>query len=147
MSASGLIYSHIAEQPSSILEVVARNAWLRIREVDGYWQTLPEDIAIDPIRILSVNGITAQALAVSLGLPLNPDTPNHWEATTEQHEAQQLVVNSTSYGNQVEQWPQLPDAELGCPDVDIRCLSQKEPLAWDCEYLMPYGIAPGPSGT
>ena len=55
--ASRLNYTQIAEAPSSVVDVVAKKVWSQIREI-GYWQTLPEDIAIDAIKLLSVDGIT-----------------------------------------------------------------------------------------
>ena len=56
--ASRLIFSHIAEASVSVVEAVARNAWSQIRDIDRYWETLPEDIAIDATKFLSVDEIT-----------------------------------------------------------------------------------------
>ena len=80
---------------------------------------------------------------MSLELPFYLDTPNP-EATAEQYEAQRMVVDS-SY-DQVEQWTQLADMELGS---QLPGLVQRERLGRDC-YLgagMLYDMNPQTSGT
>ncbi|KAI6853445.1 hypothetical protein KC338_g9390 [Hortaea werneckii] len=132
MSASRLIFSHIAEASVSVVEAVARNAWSQIRDIDRYWETLPEDIAIDATKFLSVDEIT-------LGPPFHLDTPNP-EATAEQYEAQRMVDDS-SY----EQWTQ--PSQLPLPEFGD--LVQRERLGWDCDLgeLCFTTVAPQTSGT